>query len=861
MINRYSRRRRSVDGAGTKKFSRKLQIQQIRRGAKYGMSCDDISLDVITISSWLSADEAKRERSVSGALCILFVQEQRAIAAQVCIGSTQNFQYLTKQRLLIFFLILQITDQHTLLTFGNGIFILHQHSSCQFFESFLAMENPGMVSMFNALTASGLQGFLGCPTVIYEAALIDFFENALVRDGVVISTVAGKLVEISEELFAETFELPVECLTDLSEIPKDLIFDAKSIVSLSGEPVSTSGKKREMMIEFRLLCDILAKTISVKAGSLDALTQEKFLMMAAIICGVRINLSRICFNILKDMITPGTRQVKGYAIQISLLLENVPNLELGESSEFPSSKILTEKTVHRYNVLNEKVGIEEVGDVTQVKRAPAKREILEMVAVAQEAVPIQIIEPTPAAPVVEEPTAEHGDEKMAETTADAETVVENIKEPVVATTAEEMRTTFADDVDDIIQQALEKAAEVEHWFDLSYEVLVARHTERLVETASDLDDEGFLADTITGTDVGVQTESCQYDSFVEEPLGNRAVDCPIPSSGVEITIITLGKSISIPGVNEGGWYKAGLPKIPETDKGKAPLQERDPVKGNPVKEQILLTLVDIECLVKLREQVIDEVEKFFNFFSLKKLAILKIDESYFAKEELVLSWAETDSTRVSLNRKMYILTKYRELLIRKVLEARKLNFVPGEGSSATDLKIMEKLADFHMVVVEYMKEQEMAHDTSAMHFNETDTVVTSHFQPVVTTELSASLDDLRTFLSERLDTQTQDIRQIDDSQNNVLSKLHTLEQGLRDTLRQQEEALRNLIHSARQDGRTLSDVQTIRLNEFRKGVLAHGASVTADLMDVRKEVQKINAKVDTVAKSLDDVRKDIEATK
>ncbi|KZV20910.1 hypothetical protein F511_14924 [Dorcoceras hygrometricum] len=36
--------------------------QQKRRGARYVMSCDDISLDVITISSWLSADEAKRER-------------------------------------------------------------------------------------------------------------------------------------------------------------------------------------------------------------------------------------------------------------------------------------------------------------------------------------------------------------------------------------------------------------------------------------------------------------------------------------------------------------------------------------------------------------------------------------------------------------------------------------------------------------------------------------------------------------------------------------------------------------------------------------------------------------------------------
>ncbi|KZT75624.1 hypothetical protein F511_47351 [Dorcoceras hygrometricum] len=66
--SRYSRRRRrSVDGAGTKKFSRKLQleIQQMRRSAKFGLSCGDISLDVITISRWISADDAKRKREAT----------------------------------------------------------------------------------------------------------------------------------------------------------------------------------------------------------------------------------------------------------------------------------------------------------------------------------------------------------------------------------------------------------------------------------------------------------------------------------------------------------------------------------------------------------------------------------------------------------------------------------------------------------------------------------------------------------------------------------------------------------------------------------------------------------------------------
>ncbi|KZV22207.1 hypothetical protein F511_09425 [Dorcoceras hygrometricum] len=262
------------------------------------------------------------------------------------------------------------------------------------FASVLAMDDPGMVSMFQALMAFGLEGFLGCPAVIYEAALVDFFANSSVRDGMVFSIVHGVTVEFSEQLFAETFELPVEGLTDLTEIPNDLVFDARSIVSFSGEPVSMSGKKKEMKFEYHLLCDVMAKTISVK-------------------------------------------------------------------------------------------------------------------------------------------------------------------------------------------------------------------------------------------------------------------------------------------------YLASLPRIRVDDKGKKPLMEKDPVKGNPMKEQVLLILADIECLVQLREKIIDDDDRFFNSFSFKKLASLKV-EDISAKEELVLSWGEAESTRIALNRRMYILTKYRELLLRKFLEARKLNFTPGAGASAVE---------------------------------------------------------------------------------------------------------------------------------------------------------------------------------
>ncbi|KZT76683.1 dystroglycan-like [Dorcoceras hygrometricum] len=166
---------------------------------------------------------------------------------------------------------------------------LYSNSQNVCFESVLTMEDPGMISMFRALIASSLEGFLGCPAVIFESELVEFFNNGSVKDGLVVSTVNGVSIEISEQLLAETFVFPVDGLSELSEMPKDKIFDARSIVSLSGEPVSLFGGKNQMKIEFRLLCDIMAKAISVKAGSFNDITVEKFSLITTIVCGVRMD--------------------------------------------------------------------------------------------------------------------------------------------------------------------------------------------------------------------------------------------------------------------------------------------------------------------------------------------------------------------------------------------------------------------------------------------------------------------------------------------------------------------------------------------------------------------------------------------
>ncbi|KZV41795.1 putative galactinol--sucrose galactosyltransferase 5 [Dorcoceras hygrometricum] len=201
------------------------------------------------------------------------------------------------------------------------------------FDAVFGMEDTDLVQMFESLIATRLKNFLGCPAVFNEDALTEFFASSVREDGLVVRTVNGVSVDISEEVFVETFELPVEGLTYLSDVPKNLVFDARSLFSIS---------------------------------------KEQILLMTAITFDVKINWSSLLFGVLREMVTPGSRQAKGYAIQICVLLGNVPGLELGESKTFLVHIVLNERTVHRYVVINDKLGGEEVVDAPKIKRTPTK---------------------------------------------------------------------------------------------------------------------------------------------------------------------------------------------------------------------------------------------------------------------------------------------------------------------------------------------------------------------------------------------------------------------------------------------------------------------------------------------------------
>ncbi|KZV47035.1 splicing factor 3B subunit 1-like [Dorcoceras hygrometricum] len=517
---------------------------------------------------------------------------------------------------------------------------------------------------------------------IYEAALVEFFQNALVRDGMVVCTVQGKRVAISEGLFAGTFELPLEGLTDIHEVPQDLVFEARNAFSYDGKLLCTTCNKREMLFEFHLLNDILAKTVTVK-----------------------------------DMVTPATRQPEVNAVQICVLLKNAPDLELGESKEFPPLKILTAmlarilpKTIifslmrmspRWRNRRKKKKAVSKKRPATTVATPVAKRnrttgraapeaKILALVTVAQEAVPIRmILAVTPPSPKRKAPKrklklAVCSDDEIVEKEPDVENVVKQQREK-----------TTADDVDKIIDVVISETAQIET--DLEEPSKIASFTSpkqflkeplrsgedddmfglkqpsKIIETSEETEKDKEI-EPVTTEDLSLEksvammtesedteplikvleltdkSKSDEESMSIDDILKQIPADMMLPSMTVaEITKIKFGLGIEILEVNEGAWYKASLPRIATLDKGKAPLVAKDEIKGHPAREMFSLICADIDFLVHLREKVIADVVSFFHSFS--RLADLDSVKDIITKEEQILAWAETDSLETAVRRR------------------------------------------------------------------------------------------------------------------------------------------------------------------------------------------------------------------
>ncbi|KZV17677.1 hypothetical protein F511_15355 [Dorcoceras hygrometricum] len=145
------------------------------------------------------------------------------------------------------------------------------------------------------------------------------------------------------------------------------------------------------------------------------------------------------------------------------------------------------------------------------------------------------------------------------------------------------------------------------------------------------------------------------------------------------------------------------------DKGKEPLEENEPVRGNPAKETVELICGDVDFLVQFCDKVMTDVVDFFHSFSLNKLSDFDGLRYLKEKEKLMLSWAETEFLETAVKRRMYILAKYREMLLRKFLDSHRRFFAPGQPWTAMASQIIALLSVAHSKSLEDILAQQKEH--------------------------------------------------------------------------------------------------------------------------------------------------------
>ncbi|KZV38359.1 hypothetical protein F511_16026 [Dorcoceras hygrometricum] len=516
------------------------------------------------------------------------------------------------------------------------------------FDSVFRFDDAGIVQMFESLVATGLMEFLGCPAIFHEHALIEFFANGSVRDGMVVSTIGGMAVEISESVFATAFGLPTEGLTDLSEVPKNLLSEAQSLFSASEKG----------------------------AGFFDAVTRDRFLLMKAITFDVKVNWGNLLFGVFKDMVTPDSRQAKGYAIQICVLLKNIPGLELGESKAFPAPRILNEKTVHRIVSVNENVGVEEVGEAPRALKTPVNKTMSKKRQAASEA---------EVAPVIKKKRSTKGKPAAARRIS----------------LDKQVEDTTADDVDMIIRQVISESTDLssnkkgqgdklvdetdigddfDAWLDSSFPAFDSRVDEPVVASTT--------LEKATSSKKSAEVHM-SFDDFLLQIPNDRL----LPSiTTAEVSMLRLGESSSF------------------RDKGIAVLVEDDQLTENPANEIVALVCSDVEFLVRVRDSVMNVVVDFFASFSLNNMPDMESLKDLKEKEKLMMEWAETTTLATAVRRQMYVLAKYREMLLRTFVDSYSRYLERDQPWNNLAVQVLSLLSAAHSQSLDDLKAQQQEHN-------------------------------------------------------------------------------------------------------------------------------------------------------
>ncbi|KZV21057.1 hypothetical protein F511_32369 [Dorcoceras hygrometricum] len=558
-----------------------------------------------------------------------------------------------------------------------------------------------------------------------------------------------------------------------------------------------------MKIEFCLLGDILAKTIFVKAGSFDAVTHERLLLMTSIISGVNINWSRLLFDILKDMATPGSRQAKGFAIQICVLLKNVPGLELGDSKAFPSPIILTEKTVHRYVVINENVSGEEVANEPRVKKTPIKKaaskkrpavvaaepvmknkrtkngksvsskENLEILPVAQEEVPLQIIEPTSAAKF-EQPSVPKRNSKKRRLRLPKDSDDENVENVETPVTVEVTGETVVEQ-----ESAVENVIE-------SVDVQRA-------ETAVDISEE----ETISVFEKSVPTvANVPLAESATEEMGADEEDIDIGGATVS------GSAVGSQTVEKADEFELWLNLSYEEFHAR---QAEQPVVTSSDTDE------DIET--------IDLGAVFARFCLFGGLNVVDI-------RNFVSSIAEDRTTlrdEQSVNRSIFV--------------SQPIQFI-----ASSEVQHVQRLLDQRPF-------SSSSSDDSSMHFVEDDIQLgddaasTQFSLPTVATGVPDAFAQLRASIDQLHFEQIRCKDDVDKLRDTLLMQIHDIEKKFTERFDAHDRTYRVLLNNIRHDARDHKNLLSLDLKSSQQKLSTQVAAAAFDTVDIRKEVKELNAKV------------------
>ncbi|KZV50160.1 hypothetical protein F511_17522 [Dorcoceras hygrometricum] len=543
------------------------------------------------------------------------------------------------------------------------------------------------------------------------------------------------------------------------------------------------------------------------------------------------------------------------------------------------------------------VGGEEITDSPKLKKTPAKKAVslkrpavdtavapvvkrkrttkgkpvaMETVAVAQEAVLLQIFEATADAPVEQSPVPKRKIQKRKrrlvletddEINVEKQPAVENMDEQVGGpaddsidegtvignvANVDDPKSSEKEPVDEPVAGQQEVVPVVEASTDdpdtiIEQDIMAQLDAERTVFTASDIDEEMEQVDVFieistagrtVGTDADAETmdfeagvRDQQVQTFVEDPA-DEEMSC----DGVEITKITMGKEIKIPGVDERTWHLASLPQI-----------------------KVIAMLSDLHLFVleELKEQAIA------HGLTWTKTCCSKIFEGHTRDRGAVIARINT-----STQSKCWIRTMIRVDGVWavepcadhwvKIPRPVVLNEVPRQCSYVDTLPTVISATPRVQLLDEHPLSASTSED-SAMNFDEIDTAATSTSLPAASIpKITEALAQLRASIEQ--------ISERDDGakhKDTLLLHLHEFERKFTARFDAQERVLGAL----RKDSNDQRILMSLDLKSSHKQLGTQIATTSLDVVDVRRVVrehyQELNAKITSLYEQVAATRNDL----